>query len=75
MQVCIEGGAIRVVEAVVVLNIQENARSACTAQACDSIDASATAPQKHLQALHAYLSCMHGARCVQRYFLMTPRMM
>ena len=46
MQVCIEGGAIRVVEAVVVLNIQEDARSPCIAKACDSIAASAIASQK-----------------------------
>ncbi len=48
MQVCIEGGAIRVVEAVVVLDIQEDARTACIAKACDSIDASAMPSHKHV---------------------------
>ena len=69
MQVCIERGAIRVVEAVVVLDIQEDARPACIAKACDSVDASAIAFQESIVGLPCliFLHAWCRTRCKRRY--------
>ena len=60
MQVCIKDGAIRVIEAVVVLNIQKDARPACIAKACDSVDASAIASQQTISrpSMPVFPACM-----------------